>query len=327
MSANQKRSASNLLRTAKNMIRNSSETTQVVCLRSGEIVGVNQNKRNRRVRDYVKLSPSEFMAWWVTSTGAKRKASNILMHYMKYKFKADIPADYRTLLKTPVKPIESTINPGCYIHVGVRKAILQLCSEADLCGQHSRQNILMQFFVDGLSISRSTKDGFWIIMMNIRNVSARCFTPKVIGVYYGMKKAANFNDFLWPFVMELNEIIDFGIVFNEHKLMPKILNFVLDSPSRSSCKAVKAVTGYFGCDVCTAEGDLMYTQFRTIKLIHFLSDFIHNRMAFLDLDAPIRNDADYRGRVYDDYHHMESVLEMLPIDMIDAFPLDVKSQE
>lgn len=45
-------------------------------------------------------------------------------------------------------------------------------------------------------------------------------------------------------------------------------------------------------------------------------------MAFLDLDAPLRNDNDYRGRVYDDYHHMESVLEMLPIDMIDAFPLD-----
>lgn len=45
-------------------------------------------------------------------------------------------------------------------------------------------------------------------------------------------------------------------------------------------------------------------------------------MTFLNLDAPLRNDKDFRGRVYDDYHHMESVLEMLPIDMIDSFPLD-----
>lgn len=45
-------------------------------------------------------------------------------------------------------------------------------------------------------------------------------------------------------------------------------------------------------------------------------------MAFLNLDAPLRNDADYRRRIYDDYHHMESVLEMLPIDMIDSFPPD-----
>lgn len=45
-------------------------------------------------------------------------------------------------------------------------------------------------------------------------------------------------------------------------------------------------------------------------------------MAFLDLDAPLRNDNDYRERVYDEYHHCESVLEMLPINMIDDFPSD-----
>lgn len=106
-------------------------------------------------------------------------------------------------------------------------------------------------------------------------------------------------------VMEVNYILESGVVFNGVVLMPKILNFVLDAPSRTSCKCVKAVSGYFGCDACTTE-----------------SDYIHNRMAFLDLDAPLRNDADYRARKYDDYHHMESVLEMLPIDMIDAFPFD-----
>lgn len=45
-------------------------------------------------------------------------------------------------------------------------------------------------------------------------------------------------------------------------------------------------------------------------------------MAFLELDAPLRNDNDYRARVYDDYHHCESVMEMLPIDMINDFPRD-----
>lgn len=46
-------------------------------------------------------------------------------------------------------------------------------------------------------------------------------------------------------------------------LMPKILNFDLDSPARSSCKAVKAVTGYFGCDVCTTEGDFLQKSVNT----------------------------------------------------------------
>lgn len=253
MSAVQKRSTSNLLRTAKKMIKHSNESTQALCLPSRQQVTIRKNKRNRSVRDYVKLSPSEFMAWWMTSTGAQRKASNILLHYMKYRFHAVIPTDYRTLLKTPVKPIETVMNPGNYIHVGVQKALHQLLSEAGLVDINAK--IFMQFFIDGLSITHSTKDGFWIIMMNLRNVTKRRLTPKVIAVYRGMKKVTNFNDFLWAFVVELNEILDSGIIFNENVLRPKILNFVLDSPARSSAKAVKAVTGYFGCDVCTTEGD------------------------------------------------------------------------
>lgn len=251
MSGLSKRSASNLLLAAKKMIRDSEETSEILCLPSREVVGVNKNKRNRRVRDYVKLPPTEFMRWWITSTGAKRKASNVLLHYLKYKFKLRIYSDYRALLKTPAAPIEKVMHPGKYIHVGVRLALYQLFSEA---GVHVFQNILMQFFVDGLSVSRSTKDGFWIIMTNIRNATLRRLTPKVIGVYHGLKKATNFNEFLYAFVMELIDILEHGIVFNEEVVKPKILNFVLDAPARCSCKAVKAVTGYFGCDTCTTEG-------------------------------------------------------------------------
>lgn len=115
----------------------------------------------------------------------------------------------------------------------------------------------------------------------------------------------NFNDFLWAFVMELNDIVENGIEIDRVVLMPKILNFVLDAPARCGCKAVKGVNGYFGCDVCVTEGDN-----------------INNRITFLDLGAPIRTDQEFRERKYDEYHHMESVLEMLPIDMIDAFPHD-----
>lgn len=43
-------------------------------------------------------------------------------------------------------------------------------------------------------------------------------------------------------------------------------------------------------------------------------------MAYLETDGTLRNDADYRACVYDDYK--QSVLEMLPIDMINGLPLD-----
>lgn len=105
--------------------------------------------------------------------------------------------------------------------------------------------------------------------------------------------------------MELLDILENGFVFHENVLKLEILNFVLDAPARTSCKAIKHINGYNGCDYCLAEGD-----------------YIEHRMAFLNQDAPLRNDGDYRARVYDDYHRMESVLELLPIDMIDAFPPD-----
>ncbi|KAG4076727.1 hypothetical protein HA402_002014 [Bradysia odoriphaga] len=233
----------------------------------------------------------------------KRKASNILLRYIKYKFNVNVPIDYRTLLKTPVNPVPKYVAPGSYMHVGVQRAIYQLLSEAG--SSVSLIQIKMQFFIDGLQISRSTNDTTWLIMVNIRKASKRRLVPKVIGAYYGESQLTNFNEFLWPFVMELLDILDNGIPFNGNVLYPRILNFVLDAKARVACKAVKSINGYEGCDVCLAEGES-----------------IDGRMAFLNLESDLRNDHDYRTRVYDDYHHRESVLELLPIDMIDAFPLD-----
>ncbi len=307
MSYVKKRSSHSLLRAAKKMTRDNEEPLQLIKFPARDmVVRISKFKRDRQTPDYVKLSAKEFMSWWITSSGAKLKASNILLHYMKHKFDLDIPTDYRTLLQTPKTPVPKIIEPGSYIHVGLRLALYRLIAEAgNIAPVNLVASILMQFFVDGLSISRSTTDGYWVIMVNIRHELIKRLVPKVIGVYYGEKKMTNFNDFLWAFVMELLDILDNGIDIDGTILMPKILNFVLDAPARCGCKAIKGVNGYFGCDVCVTEGDN-----------------INNRIAFLDLDAPLRNDTDFRARRYEEYHHMESVLEMLPIDMIDAFPHD-----
>lgn len=319
MSYVKKRSADCLLKAAKRMTlekppisqntrpisprnQRTFETGNSQVVSSQDEVRIVENMRSHETPEYVELSPPEFMAWWVTSTNAKRKASNMLLKYLKFRFDVDIPTDYRTLLGTPIKPVPKYMNLGAYVHLGVRQALIQLMSQA---GPIASVNILLQFFVDGLRISRSTKDEVWTIMMNIRNASKYRLIPKVIGVFYDIKKPDNFNEFLWPFVTELLDILENGFVSNGTVLNLKILNFVLDAPARTSSKAIKHINGYFGCDNCLAEGDC-----------------IDHRMAFLNLDAPLRNDQDYRARKYDDYHKMESVLELLPIDMIDAFPPD-----
>lgn len=318
MSFVKKRTAGALLKAAKKMTKDNSIRSTPASIRhvneeiqvtrkelqndSNADIRIVENKRIHEIPEYIKLTPSEFMSWWVTSTGAKLKASNMLLKYLRFKFGADIPTDYRTLLGTPVTLVPRHRSLGAYVHLGVRRALMQLLTEA---GHILSLKVMMQFFVDGLKISKSTKDEVWIIMMNIRNVTKHRLTPKVIGVHYDIKKPQNFNEFLWPFVMELLEILEDRFVFDGKSLELKILNFVLDAPARTSCKAIKHINGYNGCDYCLAEGDC-----------------IDHRMAFLNLDAPLRNDEEYRARKYDDYHKMESVFELLPIDMIDAFPPD-----
>lgn len=304
------RSSDNLLKAAKRIIhRKPSPLSAQAKIEAGKSLSigktnirVNNNKRNHEIHKFVEMTPAEFMSWWITTTGGKRKASNNILHYMKHKFNVKIPTDYRTLLKTPVNPVPWNVSPGSYIHLGVREALNRITAEG---GTTSLLQLIMQFFIDGVKISRSTKEELWVIMTNIVNTSAKRLSPKVIGIYYGEKKPKDFNEFLWPFVMELLDLLEKGIDYDGKKLKIKILNFVLDAPSRTSCKAVKHVTGYNGCDYCVEEGEYM--------------DY---RMTFLNLDAKLRNDKEYRSRVYEDYHHKESVLEMLPIDMIDAFPPD-----
>lgn len=147
----------------------------------------------------------------------------------------------------------------------------------------------MQFFVDGLTISRSTKAEAWIIMMNIRQEAKQRLrlVPKVIGVYYGEKKPKDFNDLSsisitkgHNFVTEILDLLKNGIEFDSALLKLKILNFVLDAPARCYLKQVKGVNGYFGCDVCVEEGD-----------------YIDHRMNFLNMNARERNDVEYRTLV------------------------------
>ncbi|KAJ6639440.1 Cadherin-86C, partial [Pseudolycoriella hygida] len=51
---------------------------------------------------------------------------------------------------------------------------------------------------------------------------------------------------------------------------------------------------------------------------------MNNRMTFLNRNAKLRTDDEFRSRsrIYEDYQNKESILEMLPIDMVNAFPPD-----
>lgn len=161
------RSSDNLLKAAKRVMhREVSKRSQLYMTSDDEDVHIVENKRSREPPLYIDLSPSQFLSWWITSTGCKRKASNILLHYFKIKFNLEIPSDYRTLLHTP-KSVPTYLTIGSYIHIGVRQALVRIFSE-DKTIISTVTELLLQFFIDGVSISKSTKSELWIIMVNFR---------------------------------------------------------------------------------------------------------------------------------------------------------------
>lgn len=248
------------------------------------------------------MTPKDFMQWWISNNGIKLKASSDLLKYLKRNFDSDLPNDYRTLLKTPKLPVVTEISPGKYIHLGVSNALKNILSESKY--HQPSSPLKLQFFVDGLPISKSSNDGLWVIMVTIRNLKKN-LKPRTIGVYEGKHKPEDFNEFLYPFVVETLELLKDGFEFEGSKKIIENENFVLDAPARTGIKQVKHINGYFGCDVCLTEGIC-----------------IDHRMIYPDLDSNVRTDEEFRGRTYGEYHKKDSVLELLPIDMISSFPLD-----
>lgn len=70
--------------------------------------------------------------------------------------------------------------------------------------------------------------------------------------------------------------------------------------------------GYYGCQKCMTQG----VYCKTLRKMCF------PRIAVTEQERQneLRTDANFRDRIQPEHHHMKSILEDLPIDMIKSFP-------
>lgn len=155
----------------------------------------------------------------------------------------------------------------------------------------------------------------------------------MISIWYGCGKPVPVNDFLLPFVNELNDLLRNGIVINGHQITIKIRCFICDTPARSLLKgkynltkrfisiemmvsvliiyvcafvAIVNFNSYFGCQKCNTRGKY-FNQFRVLSFPH--------------IDADRRTDRSFRNREQIEHHKdPKSVLEELDdCDMVADF--------
>lgn len=157
--------------------------------------------------------------------------------------------------------------------------------------------------IDGLPLVKSSNSCFWAILGSI--VADFYTEPFEIGVYHGLTKPNDVNEFLRPFVNDFIGRLQLGVNV-DGKIVQVTLNaLILDAPAKSFVTCIKGHTGYFACPKCIQEGE-----------------YINNRMSFPETHSTLRSDSSFRQKSQPEHHIGYSCLEELLMDIIDQVPID-----
>jgi len=261
--------------------------------------GSNQSLSNNFVKT---PTIKEKLQQWVLEYNVSKNSVNSLLGILRTEG-LDLPKDVRTLMNTPRTHNIIHIQPGTYIHLGLEKMLSPLLN----FNKHLLTNINeinLGFNIDGLPLAKSSKRQFWPILCSVTNVPQIRFLVFAVGIYYSSeKKPESIEDFLNLFIEEALDLINRGISINNKLLSVNIDQVICDAPAKSFLLNVKSST--VGCNSCNEEGVYM-----------------DHRMTFLGVNSSMRTDYGFRNKVDDEYHKGNSPLERLPINIIEAVPLD-----
>lgn len=213
----------------------------------------------------------------------------------------ELPKDARSLMRTP-RCLTNVVNVGSgqYVHFGleesIKRAIVKYRCEDSV--------ILFNINIDGLPISKSSGSQFWPILGDI--VVKHIYTePFVIGVFHGLKKPEDSNEFLKYFIEEYSNLKITGLVVENTSYSIQLNCIICDAPAKAFISNTKHHSGYFSCSKCICKGD-----------------YIENRVVYLSTTSSLRTNESFRNRTQPEHHHGLTILESLDIDMIKQIPLD-----
>ncbi|XP_071654098.1 uncharacterized protein [Temnothorax longispinosus] len=188
---------------------------------------------------------------------------------------------------------------GKFWYKGIGCSVVPRLSEKYLS---NRESIQFDINIDGLESYPSSRDAFWPILGCLVDEKE----PFIIAVYHGEGKPP-LEPFLPQFVDELSNLMINGIMFQGTTYRVQVRNFVLDAPARAFIKCIKGHTSRKACEKC-----------------HITGVRYKNREVFLDHDACLRNDEEFRSKVDADHHipDITSPLEEIGIGMVSQFRLD-----
>lgn len=152
--------------------------------------------------------------------------------------------------------------------------------------------------------------------------------PLIISIWCGPDKPI-LNEFLNPFVTELNDILVSGVEVNGYELKVRIGFFICDSPARAFVKGIfmhqndinefKFIFDFFSTN---SSGTVLFNHRMGCLKCTVVGKYFNrlHRMSFVHNDCEPRTDQSFRQRFNPSHHKEASIIESLPVDMVQDFP-------
>ncbi|KYN00716.1 hypothetical protein ALC62_08503 [Cyphomyrmex costatus] len=183
------------------------------------------------------------------------------------------PINARTLLMTKLKLVTKVIDStGYYIHFRLKRQLLKLAPK--YLRNVSTFKLLVN--IDRLPLYKSSSDQVYPILCTIVSITELRNKVIPIGIYYGKDKPKNLNNYLLDFIIEVSNIIEHGLHFENYTTILDGVYFVCDAPAKSYILGIVSHTGYYSCTRCTVRG--------------ITSDY---RRIFPDLESSARSNEDF----------------------------------
>lgn len=192
--------------------------------------GESENEKNLLFRQQIQN--------WARERNITQVALNDLATIINLRFPGILPCDARTILGTAkqiqIKPIQG----GEYWHNGLTKPLKNILEKwVDVPSK-----ICLNFNFDGLPIFNSSNKEFWPILCTI--FERPDLEPLVIGIYFGVGKPKQIDEYLNDFVNEIDNLIKNGMYVEQikSKVSIGIRCFICDSPARAYIKGNRIET-------------------------------------------------------------------------------------
>ncbi|CAG9793058.1 unnamed protein product [Diatraea saccharalis] len=195
-----------------------------------------------------------------------------------------------------------TIENGEYWHNGLTKCLRKTLENwVDVPNK-----VKLNFNFDGLPIFKSSNKEFWPILCNI--YERPDIDPFVIGIYFGVGKPKNIDQYLDDFVKEIGNLIKEGIYIEKpNKIVSiEIRCFICDSPARAYIKGVCNFNAKHGCLKCVTVGEYSH---------------LSHTVTFPETNCRPRTDQEFRDKKYGPHHKKDSPILRLPVNMIQDLPI------